>query len=292
MNLLTIGGVIFVGKIKITSDSTSDLPQQLLEKYEIETVPLYINLGNESYKDMLEITPEDIYAHADRTGELPKTAAVSVADYIKLFSTYNETHDAIIHINLGQQFSSCYQNANLAAAEFDNVYVVDSENLSSGMGHLVLEAAIMAEKNISPEEIVAKLTELAPKVEASFVINTLDYLKMGGRCSSLEAFSANLLNIKPSIEVVDGKMQVGKKYRGRIEKVLPKYVSDRLKNRDDIIPERIFITHSGISEEIIEKVKENIQQYYSFKEIIVSKASCTISSHCGPNTLGILFIRK
>lgn len=281
-----------MAKIKITSDSTCDLPKQILEKYDIDTIPLYIHLGEKSYKDMVEIKPEDIYAHADKTGELPKTAAVSIADYMDLFSTYKDTHDAIIHINLGQNFSSCHQNAKLAAEEFDNVYVVDSENLSTGMGHVVLEAAVMAEKNMDPKVIVEKLKELTPKVEASFVINTLDYLKMGGRCSAIQAFSANLLNIKPSIEVIDGRMDVGKKYRGRIEKVLPKYVADRLKDRDDIMPHRIFLTHSGCSEEVIQKVKDSIEQHYHFDEIIISKASCTISSHCGPNTLGILFIRK
>ncbi|MBU9722974.1 MULTISPECIES: DegV family protein [Bacillaceae] len=281
-----------MGTIKITSDSTCDLSEELIGKYEIDTVPLYINLGEESYKDMVEIKPSDIFSYADKTGTLPKTSAVTIGDYIELFSKYTNSHDAIIHINLGQGFSSCYQNATIAAKDFENVYVVNSANLSSGTGHLVIEAAIMAQEGIPAKEIVERLEELANRVEASFVIDTLDYLRMGGRCSSVAALSANLLNIKPSIEVMNGAMEVGKKYRGRFEKAIPKYIADRLNERNDIIPDRIFITHTGCSEELVDKTKELVKEHYAFSEIHETTASCTISSHCGPGTLGILFIRK
>lgn len=279
-------------KVKVTCDSTADLSNELLCKYTIETIPLYITLDGKSYRDSIDIQPEDIYEYSDRTGILPKTAASSVQNYLDVFSKAHETYDAIIHISLGQSFSSSYQNAYIASQEFDNVYVVNSNNLSTGTGHVVLEAASLANQGLAANEIVSRLESLIPRLETSFVVDTLEYLKRGGRCSAVTAFSANLLNIKPCIEVTHGKMDVGKKYRGKIEKSIQKYVIDRLKDREDIINDRIFITHSGSSEQLINQVKELIELYHPFKEIIVTKASCTISCHCGPNTLGILFKRK
>lgn len=278
--------------IKITCDSTADLSKDLMERYNIDTIPLYINLNGKSFKDGVDIQSDDIYEYVKKTGILPKTAAVSIKDYMDFFKKFHSSYDAVIHINLGEKFSSSHQNAVIAAGEFSNVYVINSNNLSTGTGHIVLEAAMMAEKGLSLEKIIENLQQLTEKIETSFVIDTLDYLKMGGRCSSLQAFSANLLNIKPTIEVIDGKMEVGKKYRGKIEKSINKYVADRLQGRTDIVTDRIFITHSGISEEIIAQVKDKVQEYQNFDEIVVTRASCTISCHCGPNTLGILFKRK
>lgn len=278
--------------IKITCDSTADLSKDLMERYNIDTIPLYINLNGKSFKDGVDIQSDDIYEYVKKTGILPKTAAVSIKDYMDFFKKFHSSYDAVIHINLGEKFSSSHQNAVIAAGEFSNVYVINSNNLSTGTGHIVLEAAMMAEKGLSLEKIIENLQRLTEKIETSFVIDTLDYLKMGGRCSSLQAFSANLLNIKPTIEVIDGKMEVGKKYRGKIEKSINKYVADRLQGRTDIVTDRIFITHSGISEEIIAQVKDKVQEYQNFDEIVVTRASCTISCHCGPNTLGILFKRK
>lgn len=278
--------------IKITCDSTADLSKDLMERYNIDTIPMYINLNGKSFKDGVDIQSDDIYEYVKKTGILPKTAAVSIKDYMDFFKKFHSSYDAVIHINLGEKFSSSHQNAVIAAGEFSNVYVINSNNLSTGTGHIVLEAAMMAEKGLSLEKIIENLQRLTEKIETSFVIDTLDYLKMGGRCSSLQAFSANLLNIKPTIEVIDGKMEVGKKYRGKIEKSINKYVADRLQGRTDIVTDRIFITHSGISEEIIAQVKDKVQEYQNFDEIVVTRASCTISCHCGPNTLGILFKRK
>lgn len=278
--------------IKITCDSTADLSKDLMERYNIDTIPLYINLNGKSFKDGVDIQSDDIYEYVKKTGILPKTAAVSIKDYMDFFKKFHSSYDAVIHINLGEKFSSSHQNAVIAAGEFSNVYVINSNNLSTGTGHIVLEAAMMAEKGLSLEKIIENLQQLTENIETSFVIDTLDYLKMGGRCSSLQAFSANLLNIKPTIEVIDGKMEVGKKYRGKIEKSINKYVADRLQGRTDIVTDRIFITHSGISEEIIAQVKDKVQEYQNFDEIVVTRASCTISCHCGPNTLGILFKRK
>lgn len=281
-----------MGLIKITCDSTADLSEELLNQYNIDTIPMYINLDGKSYKDGVEIYPEDIYDYVNKTGNLPKTAAVSIKDYLDFFGRFHKDYDAVIHINLGDQFSSSHQNAKIAAGEFHNVYAFNSENLSTGTGHLVLEAAKMAEKGFSAREIIEELQSLVKKIESSFVIDTLDYLHKGGRCSSLAALGASLLNIKPNIEVLNGKMEVGKKYRGKIEKAINKYVADRLEGRTDIVTDRIFITHSGVSDEIIENVRVTIQNYQSFDEIVVTRASCTISCHCGPNTLGILFKRK
>ncbi|WAA13337.1 DegV family protein [Fervidibacillus halotolerans] len=243
-----------MGKIKITCDITADLSKEQMQTCDIDTMPLYIHLDDKSYKDRIDIQPEDIYEFANKTGRLPKTAAASIQEYTDFFGRFAENYDAVIHISLGSDFSSTHLNAKLAAEQFSNVYVIDSMNLSTGTGHLVLEACSLREQGLEAEQIVEKVKEIVPKVEASFVIDTLDYLKMGGRCSAMTAFSANLLNIKPNIEVIDGKMEVGKKYRGKIEKSLHKYVTDRLKGRDDIRLDRIFITHSGIAPEIVEHV--------------------------------------
>lgn len=280
-----------MSKIKITCDSTADLSNDILQKYNIDTIPLYIILDDKTYRDSVDIQPDDIYEYAKKTGKLPKTAAVSVQNYIDLFSKFQD-YDAVIHINLGQQFSSSYQNAYIASQEFENVFVINSDNLSTGTGHIVLEAAELVEQGHDAETICEKINELVPKVDASFVLDTLDYLKMGGRCSAIQAFGATLLNIKPCIEVIDGKMDVGKKYRGKIEKSIQKYVVDRLKNRDDIVTDRIFITHSGCSDELINHVKQLVLEHQPFEEVIVTRASCTISSHCGPNTLGVLYKTK
>ncbi len=280
-----------MSKVKITCDSTADLSHELLQKYNIDTIPLYIIIYENTYRDSVDIQPDDIYAYAQRTGKLPKTAAVSVQNYIDLFAKYQE-YDAIIHINIGQQFSSSFQNAYIASQEFKNVYVINSENLSTGSGHLVIEAAELAAQGLDAEQICENLKRVIPKIDASFVIDTLDYLKMGGRCSSIQAFGASLLNIKPCIEVIDGKMEVGKKYRGKIEKSIQKYVVDRLKDRDDIITDRVFITHSGCSVDLLNQVKQLVIESQPFEEVFITRASCTISCHCGPNTLGVLFKTK
>src|SRR5690606_12698102 len=280
-----------MSKVKITCDSTADLSHELLKKYNIDTIPLYIIIDENTYRDSVDIQLDDIYAYAQRTEKLQKTAAVSVQDYIDLFAKYQE-YDAIIHINIGQQFSSSFQNAYIASQEFKNVYVINSENLSTGSGHLVIEAAELAAQGLDAEQICENLKRVIPKIDASFVIDTLDYLKMGGRCSSIQAFGASLLNIKPCIEVIDGKMEVGKKYRGKIEKSIQKYVVDRLKDRDDIITDRVFITHSGCSVDLLNQVKQLVIESQPFEEVFITRASCTISCHCGPNTLGVLFKTK
>ena len=278
--------------IKITSDSTSDLSPALLEQYDITVLPLYVTMGEQTCRDGVDARPEDLFAYVERTGSLPTTAAVNVADYHDCFAQFSPRHEAVIHITISSDFSSCYQNACVAAEGFSNVYVVDSRNLSTGHGLVVLEAALAAQRGEQPEAIVAHLNEVASQVEASFVVDKLDYLVKGGRCSSAAALGANLLKLKPCIEVVDGRMKVGKKYRGNYDKVLLQYVRERLDGRDDLALDRIFVTQTPCRPETVEAVKAEIQTYAPFSEIIETTAGCTISSHCGPNTLGILFLRS
>ncbi|MGI6473508.1 MAG: DegV family protein [Thermoactinomyces vulgaris] len=279
--------------IKITADSTCDLSPEILNAMDITLVPLNVLIDDKSYRDGVDITPAEIFRYVGEEGKTCKTAAVNTYEYEKVFAELSPKYEAVIHFSLSAEFSSTYQNAVLAAENFSNVHVIDTRNLSTGSGHLVYDAALMAKEGLKAEEICEKIKETIPKVDASFVIDRLDYLRKGGRCSGVEALGAALLRIKPSIEVVDGRMEVGKKYRGSFERCLERYVKDKLSGKqEDIDRSRIFITHSKCSEETVAKVKEAVRRYVDFDEIIVTEAGCTISSHCGPNTLGILFKRK
>lgn len=280
-------------KVKIISDSTCDLSKELLEKYEISIVPLYVVLNDETKRDGLEVTPEDIYSYVDKNGKLPSTSAASIGDYLDVFKYWREQGYEIVHFDISSDFSSTYHNACMAAEEVGGVYVVDSRNLSTGQGLAVLHGAEMAQDGKSAKEIYEECTALTSKIEASFVVDSIDYLYKGGRCSALAAFGANLLKLKPCIEVKDGKMNPGKKYRGNISRVMLNYVEERLRGRDDIDKSRIFITHTKCSEEDVEAVRNKILEICpDFKEILETTAGCTVTTHCGPNTLGILFIRK
>lgn len=278
--------------IKITSDSTCDLPKELLEQYHIDLVPLIVVKENEEFLDNVTITPADIFAHVDQGGALCTTAARSVAVYQELFAKFSGEYDGIIHINLGSGFSSSYQNAFIAAQSFPNVRVVDSRNLSCGQGLMVLKACQLAESAQSLDEIVSELEEYAQKVETSFVLDRLDYMVKGGRCSMVTALGANLLNLKPCIDLKEGKMGVGKKYRGRYDKCLANYVKDKLQNRDDIDRSTLILVSTRVDDTCMEAVKEQIAASGEFGTVITATAGCTISCHCGPNTLGVIFARK
>lgn len=280
-------------KVKISADSTCDLTQELIEKYDIGITPLYIVKDGEAYRDGLELQPKDIYDRVSAGGEICSTAAVSVSDYMEYFTERLKTCDAIVHMHISSDMSACYQNACIAAQELGNVYPVDSRNLSTGIGHLVLDACEMAEKGMDAQEIRDELNRRREKLDVSFVVDTLAYLRKGGRCSALAAMGANLLSLKPCIEVRDGKMGVGKKYRGNIEKCLLQYVRERLEGRTDVDTRRIFITDSdGLSDETRELVEAEVRKYQSFEQVIHTRAGCTISNHCGPGTLGILYYHK
>ena len=281
-----------MSNIRITCDSTCDLTASLYETYRAQPVPLGVSLGDDFRRDGVDIKPQDIYAFAAATGSLPKTSAISVGEYEELFRSLTAQGDPVIHINLSSELSASHQNACLAAQMVGNVYVVDSRNLSSGSGHLVLLARELADEGKSPEEIVAALEEARAKLDVSFVLQTLEYLHMGGRCSGVAAFGANLMKLRPEIEVIGGKMQVGHKYRGTMEKTILAYIRDRLEGRTDIDCHRIFITHSGVPQDIEDKAVALVKELQPFREVIVTSAGCTISSHCGPNCLGVLFLRK
>ncbi len=281
-----------MSKIIISSDSTCDLSAELKERYGIKTIPLGITLGTQVYQDGIDITPDDIYAHHAKTGELPKTTASNVGECIDYFADLTKDGDAVIHFTISSTMSSTYNNTCMAAEEFENVYVIDSKNLSTGGGLLVVAAAEMAKKGMQAQEIVAEIEKIVPKVDASFVIDSLEYLHKGGRCSALAMMGANLLKLKPCIEVKNGSMGVGKKYRGIYAKVLTEYVNERLQNVDDIDTSRVFVTHAGCEPEVVEAVLKQVKDTGIFKEVFLTRAGCTISSHCGANTLGVLFIRK
>ncbi len=276
----------------ITSDSTTDLSTELRERYNISLIPLIINLDDKAYRDGIDINPDGIYEHHDKTGKLPKTAAPNVEDYINFFKQFTDAGKKIIHFTISSDMSSSYNNARIAAEEVGNVFVIDTMNLSTGGGLLVLAAADMLNSGLSAEETVEKTKALVPCVDASFVIDSLEYLYKGGRCSALAMLGANLLKLKPCIQVKNGKMDVAKKYRGKYSEVLKEYISERTADYSDIILDRVFITHAGCDPELVDEIVEQVKAAAPFKEVFMTRAGCTVSSHCGANTLGILFIRK
>ena len=279
--------------IVITSDSTSDLSPELKERYNISTIPMGITLGDKLFLDNgIDITPDMIYEHHSKTGELPKTNANNYADCYDFFKPLVDAGKKVIHFTISSEMSSTYNNTCMAAEELGNVFVIDSRNLSTGTGLLLIAAAEMAESGMEAEAIVEKLNELVKCSDASFVIDSLEYLHKGGRCSALAALGANLLKLKPCIQVKEGKMGVVKKYRGKYADVLKEYVKDKLENLNDIEPKHVFITHAGCDDDIVNAVFEQVKSYNYFENIYITRAGCTVSSHCGKDTLGILFIRK
>lgn len=279
-------------RIKVLSDSTCDLPEELIQKYDITIVPLTIIKDGEAYSDGITITPAEIFAHVAAGGGLCSTAAVSVGEYAQWFEKYAAHYDGVIHVNISSEFSCSYQNACLAAEEFDNVRVVDSRNLSTGQGLVVLQICKLAATCQTLDELHEKAQAFTEKVEASFLLDRLEYMVKGGRCSSAAALGANLLNLKPCIEVKNGKMGVVKKYRGNYAKCLASYVKDRIANRDDLERETLFVTRTPVTDECLQAVSQAVDAYADFENIYWNEAGCTVSCHCGPGTLGVLFIRK
>lgn len=281
-----------MAKIKITCDSTCDLTPELYQKYDVEVIRYGIYLGDELRTDGVDVRVSDLYEYADRTGTLPKTVAISPDEYMRVFKKYTDQGISVIHINLSSEMSSAFQNSTIAARELGNVYPVDSRNLSSGSGHLVMLAGELAAQGLEAPEIVARLEEARERLDVSFVITTLEYLKMGGRCSSVAAFGANLLRLHPEIRVTDGKMGVGRKYRGTMKKYVEAYIRGALQDRDDIDLHRIFVTHSPMDPEVVQDAMKLVRELHPFEEVIETDVGCTIATHCGPGTLGVLFFRK
>lgn len=281
-------------KIILSADSTCDLGEELKERYRVHFYPFHIILDGRDYQDNIDIRAQDIYKAWREKRVLPKTAAINAEEYRAYFRPWVQQGYDVIHLNLGGALSSAYQNCVLAARETGHVYPVDSCNLSTGISLLVIKAAEMIEEGLGAGEIAGRLENMKKNVHSSFILDTLEFMRAGGRCSAVAAFGASALGLKPCIEVqnADGSMKVGKKYRGRLDKVLVSYVRDKLAQYPDIDDSRIFITHSGIPQEYVNKVRETVGSLMEFQECYVTQASCTISSHCGPNTLGILFMTR
>ncbi len=279
-------------KIILSADSTCDLGPELKDRYDVHYYPFHVILRGQDYQDNVTITTEEIYQAYYEDKTLPKTAAINVSEYIDYFRPWVDAGYEVIHLNLGGALSSAHQNCMLAATQLPGVYPIDSQNLSTGISLLVIAAGDMIRQGLSASEIVIRIKELRSHCHASFILDTLDFMHAGGRCSSVVALGASLLNLKPCIEVdnSDGSMRVGRKYRGSLPKVLTRYTQDELKRYHNIRTDHIFITHSGIDSSCIEAVKKTIWETMNFSEIHITKASCTISCHCGPNTLGILFM--
>ncbi len=281
-------------KIRISADSTCDLSPELVEKYDIAITPLKITLGDTDYTDQIDITPQKIYDYVAETGVLPKTAAVSVGTYTDVFTELKKDCDEVVHFTISSEMSSCYQNAVLAAEEVGGVYVVDSRNLSTGIGHLAIEAAIAAQDETKAgKDVFDYVSSLVDRLDVSFVINSVNYLYKGGRCSGVAAVGANLLKLKPLIEVHDGKMDMAGKYRGNMKDVVKKYITDRL-----TVPgakfkrDRIFVTCTCTDYDLPNYAKEIVESLGLFDEVLITIAGSTITSHCGKDTLGILYINE
>lgn len=278
-------------KIKITCDSTADLSKELYEKYDIGVMPLIVSLGDNSYYDMVDIVPKDIYDYYEKTGALPKTAARSAYDYKEFFEQYTKQGYQVIHFNISGEMSATHNNAVTAAKELEGVYVIDSRTLSTGIGLLVLAACdLVKEGKMTAEQIYNAIEKRVPYTQASFIIGNMKFLYKGGRCTAVQMFGANLLKIKPSILVKNGTMGVYKKYMGSHVSAIEKYCKDMLQNFDCPDPTRVFVTHTEISQDIIDVAKKVLKDSGIFKEIIETEAGCTITSHCGKGTLGILYI--
>lgn len=279
-------------KIKIVTDCTSDLSEELIEKHNIHTVPLIVNIGGKSYKDKEEINTKELFEKVKEYDELPKTSALTPHTYYELFKDLIDQGYSVLYMGIGSGFSSCYQNSMIASEDLpkDKLRIVDSANLSSGIGLLLLKAAKFRDEGNSLNEIADKLEVLVPKVRTMFSIDTLEYLHKGGRCSGTARFFGSMLKIKPIIRVVDGKMVVAKKPRGKYKVALDTQIDYFMHDKDNIDPENIFITHCLAHDEDIEYLKEKITQTIDVKNLHVTNASSVISTHCGPRTIGILYI--
>ncbi len=278
--------------IRITTDSTCDLGEHI-QRHGIGVMPLSVILGADSYRDGVDIVPQDIFAYVERTGQLPKTAAPSITDYEEFFSPYIAEGHEVVHIDISAKSSSSYSYAVEAAKGFGGrVHVVDSKALSSGQGLLVMKAVDLLKEGKSADEIEGVLNELRPKVNTSFIPDRLDYLYKGGRCSRMAMYGANLLKIHPLIEMDDGQLVAEKKYRGSMEKCINNYIEDLAEQYPSYDDTRCFITHSSADDSLVEFAKRKVAETFSFKEVLETVAGSVITGHCGRNTLGVLFIAK
>ncbi|MEG2159187.1 MAG: DegV family protein [Clostridia bacterium] len=277
-------------KIKLTADSTVDMSKELLKRCDVATIPLIVRLGETDYLDGETIFADDIYDYVSENKVLPKTAAVNGTRYYENFNKFlGNGYDAIIHFNISSKMSACYQNACHVSEKIKNIYVIDTYSLSTGSALLVMYAHDLISKGLSAEEIVAKVKARIPAIQASFIVDKLDYLYKGGRCSSIALLGANLLGIRPSIEVHNGQMSVARKYVGTLKHAIRKYTEDILEFFPKIDHSRAFITHSKINDEYVQVIRKALEGE-GFQEIFETNAGCTITSHCGANTIGLLYM--
>lgn len=278
-------------KIKITADSTCDLSSELVERYNISIMPLFVALGEDNFIDGVTIKPQAIYDYYRDNKKLPKSGARSAAEYENFFrDILNEGYDAIVHFNISADMSASYSNAVVAAEKLKHVYIVDSRSLSTGIGLLVLDACDMAQKGMDPKSIVKRVSSRTGAVQASFIIESLEFLYKGGRCSSLAYFGANLLRIRPCISVKDGKMGVWKKLQGRYSHCVDKYAEEVHNTFTTPDKKRCFVTHTQMEPGVAWKLVETVKSWGIFDEVLETTAGCTVTTHCGANTIGILFI--
>ena len=279
--------------VRIVADSTCDLSPELVKRYDITVLPLHILLGDQEYRDGVDISPSEIYAWSDANKTTPKTSASSVDDTIAALKPHLDRGDEVIAFGISEQMSTSCNVIRMVAGSMeggDRVTVVDSQNLSTGIGHLVIEAAILAAEGKSREEIIKHIEALRPLVRASFVVDTLVYLHRGGRCSGVAALAGGMLRLHPEIVVKDGGMIPTRKYRGKLDSVILHYVKDMEPELLTARPERVFITHSGCDAVIVDQVRAYLESLHHFDEILETRAGGVVSSHCGPGTLGVLFI--
>lgn len=278
--------------VYITADSTCDLAPDLLERFQIKTVPLHITIGDDTYLDGKDFAPDMIYERYKQDKILPRTSAVSPQEFTAFFTPLVEAGYEVVNLNISSELSGTYQNAVIAAQELEGVYPIDTRQLTTGMGQMLLEACRLRDEGKSAQEIVEAMHAMIPKVNTSFVLDTLEYMWKGGRCTGVTAFGANLLSLKPSIEMRDGSLQVCKKYRGKIEKVYEKYIQERLAGKK-VKPDYFFVSYSNeLTQEEKDKLETLIRSLVPVKEIFFGRVGCTITSHCGPGTLGILFVEE
>ena len=281
--------------VKIIADSTCDLTKELLEKYDISIIPLHIVLGEKEYRDGSEISPDEIYQWSDTNKEAPKTSAISISDAMEIYEACAKTHDEIVCFSISGQMSTTVNVMRMAAEELeleDRIHIIDSANLSTGGGLLVIEAAIMAQEGKSASEIVDAIEVLKPQVRATFIVDTLTFLHRGGRCSGVAALAGGALKLHPKIVVENGAMKPDKKYRGKMNSAIMTYVKDLEEQIKNAKTDRVFLTHSGCDEELLQNIYDYVKELNIFEEIHITRAGGVISSHCGPGTLGLLFIEK
>jgi len=279
-------------KVKIVADSTCDLSAQLLEQYRIEVIPLNVNLGDQSYLDGVDIHTPDLFEYYKKTGKLPTTSAPTPAYYEDFYQKWTDEGWEVVHFSISAELTVTPNIAKMAAEKFDNIYPIDSRNVSSGMGILAIKAAEFRDEGLCAKDIEERILGLTDKVRTTCIISTLLYMYKGGRCTGVQALGANLLNLKPCIDVTDGKMGVVKKYRGSLKSAVCKLIEDRLKDKDDIDLSRIMVANYDVDSHTIDAIKAKIREYQDFKDILVGSCGCSVSVHCGPGTIAIMYMVK